>query len=97
MAKGYWMVHINVHDIDTYKKYAELAPPAIFAFEGKYLARGGTHETMEGDELGPRHVVVEFPSYEAALDCYRSDAYQAALKIRKSASTGRLVITQGVA
>jgi uncharacterized protein (DUF1330 family) len=97
MAKGYWIVHIEVHDPETYKKYAELAGPAVFAFDGKYLARGGAHETMEGEELGPRHVVVEFPSYQVALDCYRSDQYQTALKIRKSASKGRLVISEGVA
>jgi uncharacterized protein (DUF1330 family) len=97
MAKGYWIVHIDVHDAEAYKKYVAVAPAAISAFGGVYLARGGAFETKEGGEIGPRHVVIEFPTYKAALDCYSSPAYQSALKLRQAASNGRFVITEGLA
>jgi uncharacterized protein (DUF1330 family) len=42
-----------------------------------------------------RNVVIEFPSYEAALACYRSPEYQRALDFRREASTADLIIIEG--
>ena len=51
-------------------------------------------EAPEGSSRS-RNVVIEFPSYQAALDCYRSAAYQDAMKLRLPVSTGDLVIIEG--
>ena len=92
--KGYWVVMLTVTDPDGYQGYRDSIGDAISSFGGHYLVRGGQVTNPEGSDFG-RHVVVEFPSYETALNCYRSDAYQTALKHRRAASTGHFAIVEG--
>lgn len=94
MAKGYWVVHIDVTDPEQYKQYVAANGAAFAAFGGRFLVRGGKSETTEGAQRA-RTVVLEFPSYQAALDCYHSPAYQAALKLRAGASIADAVIIEG--
>jgi uncharacterized protein (DUF1330 family) len=96
MAKGYWIAHVDVHDPDQYKFYVEGAGPAFKEFDGKFLARGGAYETMDGDSLGARHVVIEFKDVETAKACFNSETYQKARAHRLPASTGRIVIVEGL-
>ena len=95
MPKGYWIAHINVHDPETYKNYVAGATPAYQEFGARFLVRGTPSDQVEGEGLGPRHVVIEFPTIEAARACYNSDTYQEARKHRLAASTGRIVISEG--
>jgi uncharacterized protein (DUF1330 family) len=92
--KGYWIVHIDVANPDGYKPYMMAAPPAIGRFGGRYLVRGGQCEVTEG-RARSRTVVLEFPSYDAALGCYRSDEYQAAKRLRDGKAEFDLVIVEG--
>jgi uncharacterized protein (DUF1330 family) len=92
--KGYWIVHIDVSDPQGYKPYMDAAPAAIGRFGGRYLIRGGRQEITEGKSRA-RTVVLEFPSYESALSCYRSDEYQAAKKLRDGSAVFDLVIVEG--
>ncbi len=96
MAKGYWIGHITVHDPERYKDYVTTATPAYQQFGARFLVRGGTHDPVEG-EGRPRNVVIEFPSLQAARDCYASDTYRAARAIRQEASDGEVTIVEGVA
>jgi uncharacterized protein (DUF1330 family) len=92
--KGYWIVHIDVSNPEGYKPYMNAAPAAIGAFGGRYLVRGGKNEITEG-KARPRTVVLEFPSYDAALGSYRSPQYQAAKKLRDGKAQFDLVIVEG--
>lgn len=94
MTKGYWIAHGSVDDVALYDDYRKANAAPLAAFGGKFLVRGGQRETPEGSAR-PRTVVIEFPSYQAALDCYHSPAYQAALAIRAPISTVDLVIIAG--
>ena len=94
MAKGYWIGHITVHQPERYPDYVKAATPAYQAHGAHFLVRGGAFEAMEG-EARPRHVVIEFPSYEAALACYNSETYQAAKAIRQEIATGEIVVVAG--
>lgn len=94
MAKGYWIGHVDVTDPEAYKEYASHNNEIIPSYGGKFLVRAGASETPEG-ELPPRHVIIEFPSYQAANDCYYSEAYQENIQRRKNASTGNIVIVEG--
>lgn len=96
MPKAYWIAHVNVTDPDQYKFYAEAAPIAFAKYGAVILARGGAHEQMEGQGR-PRNVVIEFPSLQSALDCYRSPEYQAAKAKRHGAGEADIVIVEGVA
>ncbi len=94
MAKGYWIARIDVSDLDTYRKYVAANAKPLAAYGARFLVRAGTFETLEGDSRS-RNVVIEFPSYQAALDCYRSQDYQDAIKLRAPVSSGDLVIIEG--
>ncbi|WP_126978622.1 DUF1330 domain-containing protein [Frigidibacter oleivorans] len=90
-----WIAHVTVTDAEAYGRYAELAGPAIAGFGGVFLARGGRHVQLEGNDRA-RNVVVRFPSVEAAEACYRSPDYQAALAHARNASVRDLVIVEEI-
>jgi uncharacterized protein (DUF1330 family) len=95
MPKAYWIARIDVSDPETYKAYASGAAAAFQQYGAKYLVRGGTCTAAEG-QARSRNVVIEFPSYQAALDCYHSKEYQVARAHRLLAATGEIVIVEGV-
>lgn len=94
MAKGYWVADISITDPDAYPDYIAAARPAFEEYGARFLARGGKHDCVEG-ATGARHVIIEFESYETALACYNSDAYQKAAAIRQAASESTLTIVEG--
>lgn len=94
MPKGYWIARINIHDPEGYKEYLALNAEPIAAHGGRFLVRGGASELVDGDDRD-RNVVIEFPSYQDALDCMRSDGYQRALAVRRKYSTGDFVVVAG--
>jgi uncharacterized protein (DUF1330 family) len=94
MPKGYWIAHVDVSDPEIYKEYVRLNGIAFAKFGAKFLVRGGAHEVRAG-ALKSRHVVIEFPSYQAAKDCYDSAEYKAATAVRVTASVADLVIIEG--
>ncbi|MEX0316924.1 MAG: DUF1330 domain-containing protein [Ruegeria sp.] len=94
MAKGYWVAHVDVDDMDAYKNYIVANGAAFAEYGARFLVRGGERELREGTARA-RTVVIEFPSYEDALACYDSDVYQAAKALRDPVSTGDLVIMRG--
>jgi uncharacterized protein (DUF1330 family) len=94
MAKGYWIARVDVHNEDGYKPYAA-ANPAIFKkYGGRFLVRAGQFADVEGTSRS-RNVVIEFPDYASALACYRSDEYQANIKVRQPHSTIDLIVIEG--
>jgi len=94
MSKGYWIARIDVADLDAYKLYVAANAGPLAEFGARFLVRSGRFEAPEGTARS-RNVVIEFPSYQAALDCYHSPAYQAAIQLRLPVSTGELVIVEG--
>ena len=94
MAKGYWIARVSVHDAERYKDYVAAGAEAFQKFGARFLVRGGHHQAMEGTAR-PRNVVIEFPSFQAAVDCWNSSEYARARAIRQSVSDGELVIVEG--
>jgi uncharacterized protein (DUF1330 family) len=92
--KGYWIGHLDVTEPEGYKAYQGAYAEPFRKFGGRFLVRGGRYEVTEG-QARSRTVVLEFPSYEAALGCYRSPEYQAALALRKGKAEIDLVIIEG--
>lgn len=93
MPTALWIAHVTVTDPEAYGKYAKAAGPAIADHGGVFLARGGRYVQLEGAERA-RNVVARFPSVEAAVACYNSDAYQAALSHAKGAALRDLVVVE---
>ena len=81
--KAYWVcVYEKIDNAEKLKEYAIKAKPAVEKFSGKFLVRGGKNRTNDGIE-SPRTVVVEFPNYNNAVECYESAEYQEAHDILK--------------
>ncbi|MEQ9607404.1 MAG: DUF1330 domain-containing protein [Kiloniellaceae bacterium] len=94
MAKGYWVARVDVSDAEAYKKYIAANAEPFAEFGARFLVRAGQFENPEGGSRS-RNVVIEFPSYEAALACYKSPGYQKAIHLRRNASDSDLVIVEG--
>ncbi|MFB4392101.1 MULTISPECIES: DUF1330 domain-containing protein [unclassified Pseudomonas] len=95
--KAYWIAHVDVTDPEQYLQYTQRAPAAIAAYGGRFLARGGRSEALEGRATPQRSVVIEFDSYEQAVACYRSEAYQQACRHRQGVARAEIVIVDGFA
>ena len=81
--KAYWVcIYEKIDNAEKLKEYAVKARPAVEKFSGKFLVRGGKNRTNDGIE-SPRTVVVEFPDYKTAVECYDSREYQEAHDILK--------------
>src|SRR5262249_12126499 len=93
--KGYWIAHVDVTDPAGYKAYQAANGAPIRQFGGRFLVRGRRQEVVEGKQRSAPGVR-EFPSYEAALACYRSPGYQAAKALRLGKAEVDLIIVEGV-
>ncbi|MEM6973494.1 MAG: DUF1330 domain-containing protein [Pseudomonadota bacterium] len=96
MAKGYWIAHATVTDTDAWGRYVEGARPAFEAHGARFLARGGQAQEMEDAQGRARHVVIEFPSLDAARACWQSEIYQAARKHREGAGIVTITLVEGL-
>ncbi|MCF3640795.1 DUF1330 domain-containing protein [Rhizobium sp. TRM95111] len=95
MPKGYWIARVDIRDPERYKDYVAAAKPAFERYGATFLARGGPFQRLEG-EVRARNVVIEFPSLQAAVDCYHSPEYQRAAAIRQEAADAEMVVVEGV-
>ena len=94
MAKGYWVAKANITDNEKLDKYGKQAEIAIEQYGGKFLIRGGRHETKEGADYS-RNVVVEFDSYDKALTAYSSEEYKKALKLLEGGADRMYAVVEG--
>lgn len=94
MPKGYWVARFTVNDPAKYDAYRALNGAAFRKYGARFLVRGGPFEVRVGEGL-PRNVVIEFPTYQAALDCYASPEYTKALGARGDAIAGDIIVIEG--
>src|SRR5258708_9887029 len=93
MPKGYWIVRVDITDPEKYKAYIAANAAPLGRYGAHFLVRGGTFENPEGTSR-TRNAVIEFPTYQAAVDCWRSPEYQRAIGLRTSVSTADLIIIE---
>jgi uncharacterized protein (DUF1330 family) len=94
MAKGYWIVRVDVSDPEAYKAYVAANAAAFQKYGAHFLVRAGNYETVEGVSRA-RNVVIEFKDHATALACYRSPEYTAAIKLRLTAATADIIVIEG--
>lgn len=95
MAKGYWVGHMDILNPEPYREYVSASTEVIRRYNGRFLVRAGNSETVEGTTPS-RHVIVEFPSYAEAVECYNSAEYVKARAIRQPHAEGQVIIMEGV-
>ena len=93
---AYVIGEIEVTDPKVYEEYRRQVDAVNAKYGGRFLARGGKVEMLEGGGSVKRMVVLEFPSMEQLLKWYRSPEYAPLIKLRQKASKGRLVAIEGV-
>ena len=92
---AYIIADIQVTDPAGYDQYRPLAAASIALSGGRFVVRGGKVDLLEGAPEPERIVVIEFPDADTARRWYSSEEYQKALKIRQSASRGRVFLVEG--
>jgi len=93
--KAYVIVDVTITDPTRYEDYKKLTPGSLAPFDGKFIVRGGSAETLEGQWVTGRVVVVEFPSMEKAKAWWSSAGYAPAKAIRQSASQTKMIVVEG--
>ena len=90
------IANVTIEDPVRYEDYKRLVPATLVPFGGRFVARGGHIEVLEGDWHPSRLVILEFPSVERARAWWNSSAYSEAKALRQATSTGTLLILEGV-
>jgi uncharacterized protein (DUF1330 family) len=93
---AYVILDIAVNDPGLFEEYKQLAPTTITAYGGRYLARGGKAEALEGDWTPNRIVILEFDSAEMAKKWLDSPEYRRSRSMRHQAATSRTIVVEGV-
>ena len=93
---AYIIVEVKIQDKETYEEYKKLTPASMAPFGGKFIVRGGSTETLEGDWQPERVVILEFPSIEKAKAWWSSDLYAPAKAIRQRTAKTKMIVLEGV-
>ena len=93
---AYVVANVRVQDPGAYERYKQMVPATVARFGGRYLARGGRAQVLEGDLESGRVIVLEFPSYEDAQRWYCSPEYAAAKQLRHGCALSDMVIVEGL-
>ena len=93
---AYVIVDLTVTDLPTMEEYRKLVPATLAKYGGRFLVRGGAHQTVEGDWKPNRVVVLEFPSMEQAKRWYDSEEYREPKAMRLRAGRANLIMVEGV-
>ena len=93
---AYVIVDINVTDPIRYEDYKKLAAPTVEMYGGRYIARGGKTETLEGDWSPNRLVILQFESSEQAKAWHDSMEYSEARLLRHETAISKMVVIDGV-
>jgi uncharacterized protein (DUF1330 family) len=93
---AYVLVEIAVSDPEAFETYKALSTTALAVNGGRYLARGGAHELLEGVGDPGRVTLLEFPDADAARRWYDSPEYREARAARADAATARFILVEGV-
>lgn len=94
---AYVIAEVTVTDPTTMDEYRKQVPATVARYGGRFLVRGGAHETIEGDWKPNRLVILEFPSMEQARRWYDSEEYREPKTLRIKSGRTNLLMVEGVA
>jgi uncharacterized protein (DUF1330 family) len=93
---AYLIADIEITDAVGFEEYKKRVPAVIAAHGGRYLARGGATEVLEGTWRPRRSTIVEFPTVEAMKAFWASPEYQPLREIRERSAKSNLVVIEGL-
>ncbi len=96
MAKYYAVADLDIRDTRWVEAYVREVTSMVEAHGGRYLARTGRAEKLEGERPLPQVVLlVEWPSREAAMAFYDSEAYRPYKERRLAGARNELLLVAG--
>jgi len=93
---AYVIVDIRITDPVVYEEYKKVSHLSVKAFGGRFLARGGRTEVLEGTWQPNRLVVAEFESVERAREWWASAEYREPKALRQKSSVTNMILVEGV-
>jgi uncharacterized protein (DUF1330 family) len=93
---AYVIVDVTVTNQAEMDAYRQRVPATLAKYGGRFIVRGGAHQTLEGDWKPNRIVVLEFPSMEQARQWYDSEEYREPKAMRLRAGRANLIMVEGV-
>ena len=93
---AYVIAHIDVKDPVRYEDYKKMSPVSIQQYGGRFIARGGKCEVLEGNWQPKRLVLLEFPTVERAREWWASEDYRPAKELRQATSSGDMIVVEGL-
>ena len=92
---AYFVAELEITNMAAMEPYRAAVPATIAQYGGRYLARGGACELIEGGPEPKRVVILEFADAAAVKRWYNSPEYQKILPGRLANATGRAYIVEG--
>ena len=93
---GYVIADVEVTNPDLFAEYRALVPETVEMYGGRYLARGGDSELLEGGRAPSRTVIIEFESAKRAREWYFSPEYEPVKRMRIESANTNAIIVEGV-
>ena len=93
---AYIIVEIDIVDPIGYEEYKKLASATVEKYGGKYIVRGGTAETLEGDWKPKRIVVLQFDSMQRAKEWLNCQEYREPRKMRHRTAKTKMILVEGI-
>jgi len=90
------IVDVTITDPKTYERYKALTPGSLVPYGGRFVARGGATETLEGSWSPQRIVILEFASAADARAWWSSPEYAEAKALRQASSRTEMLLVEGV-
>lgn len=89
------ILDVRVTDLEAYEEYKTHSTRVLAQYGGKFIARGGPTEVLEGDWNPNRIVIAEFETMEQAREWYRSPEYAVPMEVRRRSSQGNMILVEG--
>lgn len=96
MSSAYIIANVTVTNPVQYEEYKKWSTAAMQAYGAEVCVRGGKVESIEGDWMPDRLVILKFPSWEAAKVFDTSPEYGKARTARQGAAIMRMILVEGV-
>ena len=93
---AYVIVEIDILDPVGYEEYKNLVGATVEKHGGKYIARGGRTEVLEGDWNPKRIVLLEFETAQRAKEWLDCEEYREPRKMRHRTAKTNMIVVEGV-
>ncbi len=93
---GYVITDVEITDAERYAEFMEKVTPTIENHGGKFVARGGAVDVIEGNWSPPRLAILEFGSVGQVREWLNSTEYSELNELRTGSSNINMVVVEGV-